>query len=101
MKPPGPRPPLSDSGRGAQPFDLFRSTLALDKKHTTMRSAARDAIKRLEQMVSMGLRSISGLRARPSRVFRVAKPRQHLVGRHDITELLDDVFQSAPMFVIR
>src|SRR5262249_33690922 len=46
-------------------------------------------------------RSISGLRARPSRVFRVSKPGQPRVGRHDITELLDDVFQSAPMFVIR
>lgn len=41
------------------------------------------------------------LHAGCSRVFRVSKPGQHFVGRHDITELLDDVFQSAPMLVVR
>jgi hypothetical protein len=35
------------------------------------------------------------------RVLKVPQPDQHLIGSHDITELLDDVFQSAPMFVVR
>ena len=40
------------------------------------------------------------LQLRP-RVLKMPQPDQHLVGSHDITELLDDVFQGAAMLVVR
>ena len=33
-------------------------------------------------------------------VFDLLEPHQHLAGRHDVAELLDDIFQRAAMFVV-
>ena len=35
-----------------------------------------------------------------SRWFSICRSREHLIGRHDVAELLDHVFQSAPMLVV-
>jgi hypothetical protein len=84
---------------------LSRSRSSFLRKINSMTTSARR--RALEHCAQRRLGSnlhetgFDGLHARRSRVFRVSQPGQHFVGRHDITELLDDVFQSAPMLVVR